>query len=405
MVTGIRKKFDRIKNLNPDILFFLVALAFIGFSQGLVESTFNNFLKNTFSISDLERSMLELPRETPGFLTAFISALFFLFGPRRTAVLANLIAAIGILLIGIFSLDFSVMLVWLFIFSIGQHLFLPLNSSLGIDLAPAGKHGKRLGQFSGVLNLATILGSLVIFFGFMFLKLDFRVSYIIAAASYFLAACFLFIMKPDKPVPSHLKLKLKKEYKLYYWLTVLYGTRKQIFLTFAPWVIVKVYRQETTLVAMLLFIAGFTGIFFKPFLGRLIDKLGERFILASEAAVLVFVCLGYGFARTLFDDSTALILACICYVLDYLLMSVSMARATYLKKIATDPDEVAPTLSMATTIDHVFSIAIALLGGVLWAYLGFETVFLTGAIIAIVNFFSALRIRIPNRTENPEHSL
>jgi predicted MFS family arabinose efflux permease len=387
----------RLKNIHPDIIFFLIALIGLGFGQGLVDSSLNNFLKETFRIAQMQRTVLELPRETPGFLVAFVSALFFFFGPRRTAMIANLLAAAGLVLIALFSIDFPVMLIWLFIFSLGQHIFLPLNSSLGMDLAQEGGHGKRLGQFGGVQNLAYILGSLTVFIGFGFLSFNFRVSFLIAAGGYLLAAAMFFFMKPDKPVPGHLRLRLKKEYGLFYWLNILYGTRKQIFLTFAPWVLVQEFRQKTETMAMLLVVAGMIGIGFKPLLGRLIDRLGERVILAGEAVVLVFVCLGYGLTKTLFGPEIGLAAAFVCFVMDSLLMSVTMARATWLKKIARHPDEVAPTLSMGTTIDHVFSISIALLGGVIWNALGYEMVFVLGGAIAVVNFFSALRIRIPKR--------
>ena len=41
--------------------------------------------------------------------------------------------------------------------------------------------------------------------------------------------------------------------------------------------------------------------------GRLIDRLGERFILAGEGAVLVFVCLGYGLTKSLFGPGAGLV--------------------------------------------------------------------------------------------------
>jgi len=38
---------------------------------------------------------------------------------------------------------------------------------------------------------------------------------------------------------------------LYYWLAILYGTRKQIFITFAPWVLITIYKQPTQTIATL----------------------------------------------------------------------------------------------------------------------------------------------------------
>jgi predicted MFS family arabinose efflux permease len=334
-----------------------------------------------------------LPRELPGFLVVFFSAIFFFLCSRRLAFVANLLCAFGILLIGFGSPGFSVMLLWLFIFSIGQHLFIPLNQSIGMELASEGQKGKRLGQFSAVANAAMIIGSFCIFIGFKFFNLSFQISYIVAFLGFLTVSTLLYLMTKDEPYSARTKFQLRKEYKLFYWLNILYGTRKQIFLTFAPWVLVTIFHQKTQVLATLLATGGVIGIFFKPALGKAIDKLGERFILTAEAVVLVFVCIGYGFAREVFTETAALMIAFVCYIVDQLMMSVSMARATYLQKIAVKPEDVTQTLTMGVSIDHIFSISVALLGGLIWVKWGYQYVFVLGAIIAVVNFFSALRVQ------------
>jgi predicted MFS family arabinose efflux permease len=350
-------------------------------------------LNETFFITDFQRGFLELPREMPGFLVIFISALLFFLCSRRQAFVANLLCAFAILLIGLGSPGFSIMLVWLFIFSVGQHLFMPLNQSIGMELAADGQTGRRLGQFSAVANVSAIIGALAIFIGFKYLNLNFRVSYAVAFLAFLTVAILLFMMQKDQPYAAKTKFKLRKEYRLFYWLNILYGTRKQIFLTFAPWVLVTIFRQKTQVLALLLAIGGVVGIFFKPMLGKAIDKLGERFILTAEAVILVFVCIGYGFAREVFAETAAMFIAFVCYIIDQMLMSVSMARATYLQKIAVVPEDVAQTLTMGVTIDHFFSISVAIIGGFIWIKWGYQYVFLLGAIIAVINFFSALRVR------------
>ena len=376
-----------------DLQLFLAATFIFGFSQSIVDSTFNNFLNETFFINNLQRGLLELPRELPGLLTIVVSAILFFLCSRRQAALANILCAIGILFIGLLSPSFSVMLIWLFIFSIGQHLFIPLNQSIGMELAVKGETGKRLGQFSAVANVAMIIGSFAIFIGFKFLDLNFKMSYIVAFLGFITVAVLIFMMKKDEPVSMRMKFQLRREYKLYYWLTVLYGTRKQLFLTFAPWVLVTVFKQKTEILATLLTIGGVIGIFFKPMLGKAIDKLGERFVLTTEAAILVFVCLGYGFSKSIFSETTAMFIVFACYILDQMLIAVSMARATYLQKIAVKPEDVTQTLTMGVSIDHIFSIFLAVFGGFIWIKWGYQYVFLLGAIIAVINFFSALQIK------------
>jgi len=207
----------------------------------------------------------------------------------------------------------------------------------------------------------------------------------------------LFSMKPGQAKPPAQFLKLHREYRLYYLLAVLYGSRKQLFITFAPWVLVTIFKQPTQTIATLMTIGGVIGILFQPLLGWSIDHLGERIILASEAVLLVVVCFGYGFSKTLFQPQTAFLIACGCYLVDQMLMSVSIARSTYIKKIALEPGDVQPALTAAVTIDHIFSITIALVGGLIWNTFGFQYVFLLGVFIATINFFTALRIRIPKQ--------
>jgi MFS family permease len=153
--------------------------------------------------------------------------------------------------------------------------------------------------------------------------------------------------------------------------------------------------------ATLLTIGGIIGIFFQPLLGWATDRFGERFILSSEAVMLVFVCFGYGFSRFFFSEDVAFIIACGCFLLDQMLMSVGLARSTYMKKIALRPEDIQPSLTLAITIDHVFSILVALVGGVIWNTLGYQYVFLLGVGIAAINFFVALQVRVPVRKPEP----
>jgi predicted MFS family arabinose efflux permease len=270
-----------------------------------------------------------------------------------------------------------------------------LSSTIGMELAREGRMGQRLGQLNAIRNLAVIMGSLLVLLGFKFLGFTFHHTFALSALAFTVAAAFMFAMKPDKTQKPKVYLKLYKEYRLYYLLSILYGSRKQIFLTFGPWVLVTVFHQPTQTLATLVMIGGGIGILFQPLLGRAIDKLGERFVLLSEAGLLVFVCLGYGFSKFLMRENVAFFVVCVCFLLDQMLMSVNMARSTYMKKIALHDSHVQPALTGSVTIDHIFSITVGLLGGIIWDALGFQYVFLLGAFIAVANFLAALYIRIP----------
>lgn len=393
-----------VKHVSRELMLFAAASMFMGIAYSIYDSSFNNFINDRFLLTGLQRSTLELPRELPGFLVVFISALLGFLSSRRLGVLALVLAMIGSLLIGFVSSTYAIMMLCLFVYSVGQHLFIPLTSSIGMELAREGQTGRRLGQLNAIRNFATIVGSFVVFIGFRFLGFRFEHSFLLTAVGLGLAALFMLLMKPDNAQKPKTFLKLHKEYRLYYLLNIISGSRKQIFLTFGPWVIVTVFKQPTQTIATLLTIGGVIGILFQPVLGRAIDRFGVRLIMQIEAVLLVVVCLGYGLSKFIFAEGTALIFICGFYLFDQMLMSVNMARSMYMKEIAIDKDHIQPALTAGLTIDHIFSLSIAVLGGLIWNMFGFQYVFLIGVVIAAIGLLAASRIQprnLPVKDENP----
>ena len=386
---------NRVSTLSRELKLFVAASFAMGTAYSIFDSTFNNFLDARFTLSGFQRSFLEVPREIPGFLVIFVSAMLWFLCSRRLGMVALFLGCVGTLLIGFASSTYLIMIFWLFVYSLGQHVFMPLASTIGMELADEGKTGQRLGQLNAVRNIAAILGSLLVFLGFRYLGFTFQHTFFLVAVGLGIAALLMFGMKPEKTQPAKTYLKLHREYRLYYFLAVLYGSRKQLFITFAPWVLVTVFKQPTQTMATLLMTGGVIGILFQPFLGRTIDRFGERVVLATEAVLLVVVCFGYGFSKLLFSEQVAFGIVVACFLVDQMLMSVSMARSTYMQKIALRPEDIQSALTASVTIDHIFSISVALIGGVIWNIFGFQYVFLMGVFIAMVNFVAALQVRVP----------
>jgi predicted MFS family arabinose efflux permease len=385
----------RVRRVPRELILFAIAALAMGAAYSMFDSSFNNYLNDSFTLTPFQRSFLELPRELPGVLVVFVSAGLWFLSSRRLGVVCMLMGVVGAILIGFVSTSYAIMLVWLFIYSMGQHLFMPLSPTIGMELAREGQTGRRLGQLNALRNAATITGGLVVALGFRYLNFQFEHVFILAACGLALAAGMMYLMKPTPANRAKSYLQLHREYRLYYSLSVISGARKQIFITFAPWVLVTIFHQPTQTLATLLMIGGIIGILFQPLLGWAIDRFGERVVLVSEALILIFVCFGYGFARSLLPEGTAFIVVCGCYLIDQMIFSVGMARSTYMKKIALRPDHVQPALTAGVTIDHVFSIAAALVGGLIWNKFGFQYVFLFGMFIAMVNFFVAFQVEVP----------
>jgi hypothetical protein len=388
-----------MQGAERDFYLFLIAGIFLGIAQSVDGSTITNYLKEHFGMMILQRSALEFPREIPGLIVVLtIGALSFLGGDVRISVVANLLAAIGMFSLGLIPPQYAMIIFVIFIYSMGQHIFMPLSGSIGMSFARPGEVGKVLGKLSSVGNIAVVFSSATLWALYKFLHIQFKTAFTIGAAAFVIAAILMGFIKPTQTVHVRKRFVFRKEYRLYYWLCMLYGARKQIFITFGPWVLVEVFRQPVSTMSLLFFIVAVIGIFVKPWVGHLIDKVGERVVLSTEAFLFFLTCLGYAFAENLFRPAIAILVIYICYILDFTLDSVYMARTTYMKKIALLPEDVSPSLSLGISIDHTVTIFLPILGGLAWAHGGpggYKYVFLGGAVVALLNFVTSRRIQIP----------
>lgn len=391
-----------VKGSEKDYLLFLISGVFLGIAQSVDGSTLTNYLKEHFGMMIIHRSALEFPRELPGLLVIlFIGALSFLGGDARICVAANLLAAVGMFCLGIIPPQFAMVILVIFIYSMGQHIFMPLNGSIGMSFAEYDGMGKILGRLSAVGNIAIVVTSASLWALYRFAHISYSTAFTIGAVAFLVSAILLSFIRPTQTVHVKKRYIYRKEYRLYYWLCMLYGARKQIFITFGPWVLVEVFKQPVATMTLLFFIIAVIGIFVKPWVGHLIDKVGERIVLSTEAFLFFLTCLGYAFAEDLFRPSVAIAVIYVCYVADFTLDSVYMARVTYMKKIALKPEDVSPSLSLGTSVDHVVTIFLPILGGLVWYKSGpggYKYVFMGGAVVAFLNFVSSRRINIKQST-------
>ena len=220
-------------------------------------------------------------------------------------------------------------------------------------------------------------------------------AFLVAGIAALAAAGVFFMMRLPGAHLQRPKFVWNKKYKLYYVLAILFGARKQVFMTFGPWVLIRVFEQPATIFAQLWIIGAVLGLFFQPALGKMIDRFGERIILIADSLCVLVVCVGYGYASNLPDRRLALWLLCSCYIFDQLLFGVNMARSTYLAKIVESPTHIAPTLSLGISMDHLVSMSVPIAGGYIWALYGHAAVFMAAAGVALLMLFFSTFIRLP----------
>ncbi len=374
----------------------LFATLFFGAAGGIFVATLNNYLVDIHDLGAEARGWLEFPRELPGFLIIFVVASLLAFlREAKIAALAMVFTAVGALGLGYFSPGITLLVVWIVIWSLGDHMIFAVEGVIGLKLAHQGSEGKRLGQFGGARNLGTIGGVGIVFLLAKFIGDDYGLFYSIAAGAALIAGLFYYNINVGKGDPPSRKFVLKKKYSIFYAISALFGIRKQIFLAFGGYVLVSIYDVEVSTIALLYFIAATLGVVLRPLLGEVIDWLGERFVLAADEILLVIICACYAFASDILPKPYDLYLLYSAYIFDIILFALRVARTTYLKKIADDPEDITPTISMGITIDHIVAMSLPILSGYLWEAYGYRWVFILAGAIAFAGYFVCLQIKVP----------
>ena len=400
------------KRRNELYLFFAVIVTInlaLGFSDGL----FSNYFKDVYQIDGFHRGLIELPREMPGVITFFlVSALSFL-GDITIAIFAQAIAAVGLMVLGFVTPSFGVMLVFLFINSLGVHLYMPLRDSIGMSLAEPDQIGKRMGQFGGLSFAVLTVAGLSVFFLFRFNVFNFtskvKWTFVVAAVFYLLAVVMMVLLKLEtgqiRTKREKIKLIFRKEYKYYYLLAIVFGVQKQVMLVFGPWVLIETLGQRVDVIVLLGIIASTMGVFFMPQLGKWIDRFGVKKLLYADALSFIFVYLCYGALSHGFNTGTLakvgipVLLTCALFVIDRLSSQMGIIRTIYLKSIARDNSDVTPTLSLAMMMDHIVSIIVGITGGIAWVTFGSHYIFYAVAALSLVNLAVAILVKDPRKME------
>jgi len=394
--------------MGPSLILFSLAVAALGITNGIHETSFNNYLYDTFQIGASARGALEFPRELPGLLSAAIAGGLIMFGQVKAALVSMAFLALGFVGLGFLSISFPVMVIWMIIWSIGNHLFMPLEGAIAVSLAGERKIGQVLGQLGGIRLGATLVGAVIISLGmgeFFVNNLTYQHTYFMAAFVALIGVLILMRIPPVQ-VSSQVQRRIvwNRKYSVFYSLCFLWGIRKQIFITFALWQLVQTFGQPASVVATLWIITSLIGVFFRPFLGSLSDRLGERAILLGEVPIVMIVFTGYAVAPNLAAESAGLYLMYGCYVLDSVMTATPIVRTSYISKILDNKNDLAPTLAMGVSLDHASAMIMPVIGGFVWAVFGAHYLFLGAAILLLLHAYTAYHARIPKELEATEQA-
>ena len=386
---------------NPETRTFLSGVLIFGVAAGLFNGVLNNYLHGILRITRLERGIVEVPRELPGLLLFVLVAALYRFSELRIMHVAMLFSLVGLAGLSFFGTLRAPAIILIVLWSTGEHLLMPLRQSMAIHIAGPGREGLAMGGVSSLSNAGTVAGYylvplLLLFVGVANPSASAFAPYatVFAAGTLvLLAATLLFAsLKPRGERIRRERLQFRRKFLKYYFLEVFFGARKQVFITFAPYVLIMSYGAGPALISSLQGITSLGNIAFGPALGRLMDRVGYRRIIVIDAALQIPVCLCYGFAHRVLPHTIAYIVICIVFVVDALLFAVGMARALYARTLSSGQDEITSTLSTGISINHLVSILIAVAGGLLWEVLGTEALFSIAAFFGLCSFLFSLTV-------------
>ena len=374
----------------------LMSVFTIGLGYGIYKGLLDNYLAQIVGIGKFDRGIVEFFRELPGFLLIFILALLVTFSAEKLYKLGAIIILLGMGMLSIVPPVKVLVVIAICIASLGEHIQLGMKSTLALSYSKEGKGGQALGFQSSTQEIGMLAGYVVVIVAFMILAKTqpFKVFFMVAAAVTAVGMVFSLRLKGDSKTDDTARhFYFRKKYVKYYMLEVFYGARKQVFLTFGPYVLILFYGANAAVISLLFAISAICCFFMGPVVGKIIDKAGYKIVMIMDTVILVVVCFFYGFAHHFFPMNVAFIICCVNYVLDSIISLASMAASVYVQDISDNMQEVKATLSTGISVNHLITLAIALFGGLIWQKVGMETLFIISAVLGLCNSAYAATIK------------
>jgi predicted MFS family arabinose efflux permease len=367
----------------------VMQLAF-GFSNSALNGMFTNFFEEVLNFDGPQFGYITAIRETGGLLLIILMALFYRLSIQKLTAAAMFFLAVGYGLFGV-ATGFVTVIPWILLSSFAMHTVLQTQYSLGMSLTTQERSGRVLGTMAAYSQVGTLAALIAVFFIFRYGLLSFKHAFLMTGAVTFLGAVAIFPFphlhegEERNMAPKREPLVWRREYRYFYWLSLLDGARQQIFFSFGLWVLVHRFKLTVADVSLVLMAVTFVSIFSSPYLGRLIDRLGERRVLQGINVGFVVALGGYALANNVY-------LACIFYLLySFIALFPFIGASTYLRKIAV-PEEIAPSLAMGVTLLHATAVVVPVATGFVLNFVGYQVPFFIASGIALIAVFVTQRL-------------
>jgi hypothetical protein len=343
---------------------------------------FNNFAVETVGLTGKEVGVIQSVREIPGFLTLLAIFVMLVIKEHRLSALSVLFLGVGLGITGLFP-SYAGLMITTLIMSFGFHYYETTNQSLTLQYFDTNTSPWVFGKLRSIAAASSIV--IGIFIYLVTGIFDFRETYLIIGGIITGSAIWGFTRNPTNQdiVLQHKKMIFRWRYWLFYFLTFMAGARRQIFMAFAVFLLVKKFHFTVQEVTILFVINNLINYFLSPFIGKCIIRFGERKVLSLEYAALVFIFLAYAVVDSRW-------VAAVLYILDHVFFNFAIAIRTYFQKVA-DPKDIAPSMAVGFTINHIAAVVIPAVGGALWM-VDYRIPFVVGAFFSLVSFTAVQKI-------------
>jgi len=359
---------------SKQVLLYIMAIAMV-FSFSAWMSLLNNFVIEEALFDGSQIGILQSLREIPGFLAFTVVLVTIIIAQQRLAYLSIMFLGLGTALTGIFPSVLGLYITTV-IMSTGFHYLETLNQSLSLQWLSKKEAPEILGKISAIKSFTALIVLGLIYVMMKFYNIQYKDVYLFFGGITFCIGLIAWIMFKHfyDGIVQDKKIRLKKEYWLFYLLTFLAGARRQIFVVFAGFLLVEKFGVDIHNMVALLIVNSVINMYLAPKIGRFITRFGEGISLKIEYIGLLLVFTTYAFVDNLY-------LAYFLFVIDHLLFSMAIALKTYFQKIA-NPQDIASASAVSFTINHIAAVILPVLLGLVWLY-SHSLVFLIGSLIAV----------------------
>ena len=357
--------------VRRDWRLFSAAVFLFGFGFAVYGAVFINFITETLAMKALGMGTLETTREIPGLLAVGIAALVARFAESRIAALCLCLSAAGVAATGFVHSYGELVLVTVF-WSVFMHQWFTSSSAIPLGLAAGQEGGRHLGRMGGIGAAGTILAFLLV--RLLAGHTPYPVFFVLAAAFIFAGGVCLLPMSGASTTHNRPRLLYRREYRLFYSLTLLEGFRRQIFSTFALFALVQQWHVALPQIDTLMLLNAVASFLVASPVGRLIDRIGERRAMTFYYIAIALTFAGYALVQHVVVLETL-------WVVDSILFSFGVGITTYLNRIVR-PGELMPSLALGQTMNHVAAVIIPIVGGLLWTRFGYHVPFWCGVAAA-----------------------